>query len=933
MKTAYFKDCVRKLKSNIFQYISIILILALGVAFFVGMNVIAPNMNYTALNYLKTNDIYDLELISTIGFEKRDVQIVKVFPDVLSAEGSYIKDVLIQSGETIISTRINSIFEENMNKLDLTDGRFPENMSECVIDTRMHTMYGYNIGDTIKVKSGTDEKIDDVLNVTEFQVVGIGRNPIYLSQYYGTTELGTGELKALLMVKKDVFKSNIYTSIYLKTNIGENYNYFDDEEEYKIKTEEIGTAVLDKLTPNLQERCNSLYIDLNKEIINAENKLIESRNNFANTKNQIESAEKNIKEQEEIWNEVKLQYQVNNILNPNNIQSISIDTINNMINNIQKSKSEIEKQRNDFESKKETYQNEIIANEEKLDTAKYNLENFSVDLYQNVLTKNESFVSLKNDLVKIGMMGKVFPLMFFIVASLVTITTVSRTIEEERENIGILKAIGYGNFTIAMKFVIYAILTTCIGTTIGIVLGNTLVLQILYSSYGSLYALPDLVKKTNITYLILVIVISAVCIIGVTIFIVVRSLREKASELMRPKSIKEGKQIYLEKVNFLWKHFNFFYKSSFRNIFRYKRRLIMAIVGIAGCTALIYTGFALKSSIDSIAIRQFSEIKTYDMEINLKNELPKSKVQNTLKYIQELDDINEVTPVRQQSTTIYFNDKSKDLYYVVIDKNEIKKYIDIRERINKEKINLTNKGIIITEKIAKSLGIKVGDKVYIGDDTKSNEVKVIGITENYLYNFIYMTPELYEKVYDEELKYNQFFSNTNELDDEDYDDLISKLKENENISGVILTSMIDKEYQKSLTSLSSIVILCIGCASLLAFIVLVNLNIINISERKRELATLKVLGFYDKEVSSYIFRENIILTILGIILGMILGHFALGIIIQSAEVDTIMLPNEISIKSFEYASLLTLVFTLITNYTMNPRIKKINMIDSLKSVE
>ena len=275
-------------------------------------------------------------------------------------------------------------------------------------------------------------------------------------------------------------------------------------------------------------------------------------------------------------------------------------------------------------------------------------------------------------------------------------------------------------------------------------------------------------------------------------------------------------------------------------------------------------------------------------------------------------------------------ERSEATMYVRIDevvktKKDVEDFMNLKQRLTGEEINLTNKGIVITEKLAKTFGINPGDKVKVGDEINSKEVKVIGIAENYLYNYIYFTPKLYEEIFEEQIKYNQFFVNTDDLELEEMEDVVDTLKENDKISGVVLTANLNNEYQKSLTSLTSIVLLCIGCASLLAFIVLINLNIINIAERKRELATLKLLGFYDKEVSSYVFRENVILTILGILVGMLLGNFVLGIIIQSAEVETIMLPNELSVQSLGYAAILTLVFTFVTNFVMNPKIKKIDM--------
>lgn len=931
MKTAYLKDSIRKLKSSIFQYISIILIIILGVAFFVGMNVVSPNMENTAEKYLKNNKIYDIQLISTIGWEEKDVETAKNTEHIKLAEGAYTQDVVVESPEKTLAVRLTSIPEVEMNQMDIVEGRKPETETECVIDTRMKNVYGYKIGDIIEIESGTDDSIDDLVNVKSFEVVGITRNPIYLSQYYGITQLESGELNSYLMVQKSVFKSDVYTAIYLKTDIDNSLNYFKSE--YKKQVEKIGPKVLENLVENAQERCNKLYDEFDEEIKNSEQELADSEKKFKDAEKQITDAEKQVEELENVWLGVKEQYQINNILNPGSVTSISIDYINQMLSTIQNNKTEVAKKRSEFEEKKPDYEQEIADNKQKLSDAKYQLENFVVDIYQNNLTQNESFIALKNDLVKIGMMGKVFPLMFFIVAALVTITTVSRTIEEERGNIGILKALGYGNFTIAIKFIIYAILTTLIGTIVGIIVGNTLILQILYVSYSSLYALPDLSPKIDWVNTLSVIGISAISIIGVTLIITIKSLNEKASELMRPKSAKEGKNIFLEKMGFVWKNLNFFYKSSFRNIFRYKRRLIMAIIGIAGCTTLIYTGFALKSAIDTIAIRQFSEIKTYDIEVNLTSDLPQSRVDEVKKELEKNEDITQITPVRQQSTTLWFNDKNKDLYYIAIDKQDVKDFINLKQRLSGEEIKLNNKGIIITEKLAKTFGIKVGDKVKIGDEVKSKEVKVIGIAENYLYNFVYFTPTLYEEIYDEPIKYNQFFVNADDLESEEMQDIVDELKENDKISGVLLISTVNNEYQKSLVSLSSIVLLCIGCASLLAFIVLINLNIINIAERKRELATLKLLGFYDKEVSSYVFRENVILTILGILVGMLLGNFVLGIIIQSAEVETIMLPNELSVQSLGYAALLTLVFTFVTNFVMNPKIKKIDMIDSLKSVE
>ena len=289
----------------------------------------------------------------------------------------------------------------------------------------------------------------------------------------------------------------------------------------------------------------------------------------------------------------------------------------------------------------------------------------------------------------------------------------------------------------------------------------------------------------------------------------------------------------------------------------------------------------------------------------------------------------------QKTFTVGANENKKDVFYIVADANEIHKYIGLQTRNSQEEIELNDDGVILTEKLANILEIKVGEKIkIIVADGIESTVKVIGITENYLYNYVYMTPKMYERIYGNNIQYNAFFANVNkELSDDEEVKLANKLKENENISAIIIEKNLNKEFQTSLTSLMSIVILFVGCASLLSFTVLINLNNINIEERTRELSTIKLLGFYKKELESYVFRENIILTILGTVLGLGLGIGILGHIIQSAEVETIFLSKDISIINLGIASLMTLLFTLITNWIMKKKLKNINMIDSLKSVE
>lgn len=532
-----------------------------------------------------------------------------------------------------------------------------------------------------------------------------------------------------------------------------------------------------------------------------------------------------------------------------------------------------------------------------------------------------------------AIMGRIFPVMFYIVAALVTITTVTRMIEEDRKEIGTLKALGYSRRSIISRYVLYSFFATLLGVILGILVGSSVIISVLFFAYGTLYDMPNLPFSINWVCAGLSMVISMLTTVLFAYIITEKSLNEKAAELMRPKVEKVGKTILLERIPMVWNKLSFLRKICFRNIFRYKRRLAMTLIGIAGCTMLIYSGLSLQSSITEIGEKQFGKIRTLTMEIVLK-EADEAKVKEIEEDVKKNDKIKEYTPVRQNSFTIEKGSTSKDVFYVAIEGDEMNKYYKLADRKTQEELKLNDNGVILTEKLANLLEVKKGDKVTITDEGVNFKTKVIGITENYLYNYVYLTPKMYKKIYSKDIKYNEIFANTkDELSEDDRVKLADELKQNENIPSVIFESQYNSEFNSSLRSLTSIVFLFVGCASLLSFIVLINLNNINIEERKRELATFKVLGFRKRELEKYVFRENIILTLLGTALGLVFGILILGAIIQSAEVETIFLPKDVNYINLVISAIVTFVFTIITNQFMKKKIKNIDMIDSLKSIE
>lgn len=798
-------------------------------------------------------------------------------------------------------------------------------------------MYGYNIGDTIELQSGTSDDISETFNTTKFKIVGINSNPVYLSKYYGATKLENGDVVGIIMLDPSVYCLEEYNVVYAKSNIPQDIEKFSDE--YKEKVNEIKGRIETVGEERAKLRYNEIYKDVNDEISEAKTKITDARNEIDKNQNKLYDAKKQISEAyKTLGNSYVQTLNKFDYLDKNYYKELIYGTkkqYNVMYNKIAQNN-------NEFLENKSTFNEEKVKADEKISDANTDINDAQLELESldekwtiTGITDSDAFIALKNDLDKMGIMGKVFPVIFFIVATLVTITTMTRTIEEDRINIGTLKALGYSKFIILFRYLVYATLTAVIGLVLGVYIGSYFITQILYAAYSSLYALPSLITELNWFYIGISTLIIVVSIIFVVIMIVSKELKEKTANLLRAKAAKAGKEILLEKCSFFWSRLSFLFKVSFRNIFRYKKRLFMTVIGIAGCTALIYTGISLKASIDSIGKKQFGEIRTYDIEINLKNEKTQSELENLKKYILKNEKVISTTEVRQKNLEIQKNGINKKILYTVINAEDAQNFIKMRNMNTEKNINLYEDGVIITEKLAQTLNVEEGDTINIVENAigLNKEVKITGIAENYLYNYMYLTPIMYNEIYGKEVECNQFLVNTIDLNEKEENELISYLKEDSNVSSVTLERLMNDEYQKSLNSLMSVVFMCIGCALMLSFIVLFNLNSINIEERKRELATIKVLGFYDKETSSYIFRENIILSILGIIVGLGAGMIMLELIMKSAEVETILLSRKVNVLSFVYSAIITLACTLITNSFMKKNINKIDMIDSLKSVE
>ena len=532
--------------------------------------------------------------------------------------------------------------------------------------------------------------------------------------------------------------------------------------------------------------------------------------------------------------------------------------------------------------------------------------------------------------------GEVFPLIFFLVAALISLTTMTRMVEEERTLIGTLKALGYSKKSIAAKYLGYAVLATLTGGIFGVMIGEKILPYIIITAYKIMYRhLPDVEIPYNLYYGVLACVAALLCTVAATIFSCMKELKEQAAELMRPPAPKQGKRVFLEYIPFLWKRLNFTWKSTVRNLMRYKKRFFMTIFGIGGCMGLMLVGFGLKDSISSIVPLQYEDIQLYDGNVILQSDVTMQEKQEVYEALEKNSQVVATAEDLLQKITIEHDGVSKEVYLNVPENVEkFSDFVVLQDRTTKEKYQLTDKGAVLTEKMAKELGVSAGDTVTIKEENeKERTVKISQICENYMSHYLYMTPAVYKAAYGKEPKYNSIYYRTEGRTTKEAELVGEAALKLDGALSVSYTTELRQQVDDMLQSLDIVIVVLIISAGMLAFVVLYNLNNINITERKRELATLKVLGFYDKEVTEYVYRENILLTLIGALAGLLIGKILHRFIVETVEIDSVMFGRNINTISFVYAFLLTVVFSLFVNGVMYFKLKKINMVESLKSVE
>lgn len=683
-----------------------------------------------------------------------------------------------------------------------------------------------------------------------------------------------------------------------------------EEEKNKLNIElEVLTKSRDEVVKGIEYISNEIKSGEEKlrlaeiEITTKENELINGENLLSEKKSQLESSKK-----EAI----------------NRFESSKLELKNG--------KEELEKGKEEYEKSKEIFEREISSAEAKIKKAENDVKSIEEPSWY-ILDRNShySYVDYKNNADSIDKLAKIFPVFFFLVAALVCLTTMTRMVDEQRINIGTLKALGYSKYKIVSKYLIYSFLASFLGSIVGLAIGLTIFPIVVFDAYGIMYTLPKVELEFNIPISISITIIAILVTTLSAFFACYKELIETPSALMRPKPPKDGKRILIERINFIWNKLSFIGKVTVRNIFRYKKRFFMTVFGIAGCTALIVTGFGIKDSIKTIVDKQFGEIFRYNLTISIDKDSSELEKQNIISE-SGLSEVDKLLMIQSESAKIVTGDGDKDIYIIVPESlDKLDQFINLQNRLSKEKLKLNNDGVILSEKAATKANVKVGDDVKVKVNNKEFSLKVSGIAENYTFNYLYMSSKYYKEKFEIDSNFNSILVNTSIIENEDQ--FSKSIMDKPIVKSVSFNTGIKDNFDNTIQSLNYVVLVMIVSAGALAFVVLYNLTNVNISERIREIATIKVLGFYNNEVSAYIYRENIILTVFGIVFGEILGVFLHRFIMITVEMDNMMFGRSIDSLSFILSALLTIVFAVLVNIVMYYKLKKVKMIESLKSVD
>ena len=985
LKKSLFKNNFKSINRTKRRFFSILIMAFLGVGFFSGLVATSPDMLDSLDRYADSSNLYDINILSTLGLTDDDIISIQGVEGVDKVYGTQSKDSLVKIDDQESICKVIE-FNENINSPVVIAGRNIENENECLLDPAIvRTGEGAEsfIGKKIFLKNeDMDSEDNPIFTVKEFEIVGIAETPVYISSERGNTTLGNGTVSFYIFTQDNVINMDYYTGLYVtvkgaKATVTNSDEYLKLVNSVIAKIENITEtrenaryqSLVDDATKKIndaQKEFDDKKLEVDTELKDAESQIKKAEKQINSSEKQIEAAEselalhqKQATEQfEALANQIALAEQQleESTIDPaiKEMQKQEIERqkvelerakqessakfeeaqaeIASNKTEIRKGKNELSKNKEEFESKKQEAEDKLNEAQAKIDDAKEEINKIEKCKWyiQNRLD-NSGYNNIFDAIKTMSNIARLFPAIFYLVAVLISLTSMTRMIEEERIEIGTLKALGYTNMQIISKYIIYSLLACIIGGVLGMTVGLYLLPTIVWSLYSMIYNMPHFYCTYRFGIGLIGIILAFICIGGATLLVARKELKQMPSVLMRPKPPKNGKKILLEKISFIWKRFNFSHKVTARNIFRYKKRAIMTVVGIAGCTGLMLTGFGIRDSVDDIPSAQFNGIFKYDTSITLSNTNGLSDIEEYLKNNESIENFVEVC-----ATTGELSKESTSCNVTVFVPDSLDNYNSVYNLIDyqtEEAISISNEGIIITDKAAETLGVTVGDEItFIDGDDVQYQFKIENIAKNHVGHYVYMSKEIYENNF-KPYKTDIVYLNTKNISDEAQNEILKNILNMDGVASVSSINALMQSVSDMLNTMNYVVLVLIVASAMLDFVVLYNLANINIAERQREIATLKVLGFHDNEVDNYINKENIIFTVLGIALGLILGTFLTSAIIGSIEIDVLKFIRNIKPISYVYSAVITLLFSFIVNFIIHFVLKKIDMIESLKSVE
>lgn len=927
-KKALLKTSFREIFQYKTRFLSIMGIIFLGVMVFVGLKATGPNMIQTANNYYQKYKLPDVSLVSTLGFSQKEINQIQKENEVARLYPRYTKDMTIANKNLVIKFISYDLSKPStLSTYKITAGRLPKKSSEIALDEAAKKQKKYKLGDILTLSD--EDNREHVLKKTKYKVVGFVQSPTYIENMArGNTTIGKGALDFFAVIPKNDMNLSAYTEVLIDLKGLKNKNTYSND--YKKHLDKEIKQLKQELRYQPEQRANELYKTAQSNIDKAEKSIKKTQEKLINGENSLnEYKQQLIRQQQQLTAIQNGQTTIPSMLDPTQLIEMQQALITKQ--------EAYKKQVVTFNQEKIQTQQRIVQAQKQVEQARKKAERIKPATYYYFTREdNPGFTEYKDNANRMASLSTIFPLFFFLIAILVSLTTMTRMVEEKRIEVGSLKALGYHNGEIAFKFLFYATTASLVGAILGLIIGYYLFPTIIFNAYGQLYNLSGFVTPWYLSYSLVALLLAVLCTAGAALVVLRIDLFSPPAALLLPKAPKAGKRILLEKWSFLWRKLSFMEKVTARNLFRYKLRMWMTILGIAGCMSLIVTGFGLKDSISDIAQIQFNKLLHYQAVITYKENLSNKEMNRNQSLLNKSVGIKKTLSLVSENlkTVSHVNHQQDVTLYVPEEINDLKPFVLFNNRKTGKKYQLPKDGVIIDEKLANLFRYQVGDQLLLKNETNDREYKMTikHIVENYTGHFVYMAPKYYEKVFNQKPKYNTAFLLFNHSPTEKVRNTFgNRTLKQSNVLDVTFLSSTSDALNDTIHSLNIVVWVLIVVSGLLSFIVLYNLTNINISERIRELSTIKVLGFYDNEITMYVYRENIILTVIGILLGCFLGKILHGYVLSTVEIDILMFSPFIHWQSYLYLACITLFFAFMVMVIMYKKLKKIDMIAALKS--